>query len=107
MSHRAPQSSFVSAFQNHRRDADPGYFDSSQHSPRGGSDRQGYNANSAGVGWPYAFQLLLKAASLGGLIESRVEQHEAAVTQGKNTGNEESVPEPAQESRVRAPLESC
>jgi hypothetical protein len=96
VSHRVPQRSFVSAFQNHRRDTDPGYFDSSQHSPSGGSDRQTSNATSASVCWSPIFQLLLKSAGLSDLIEVRVEHHKTTVTQGKYTGSEESVPEPPQ-----------
>jgi hypothetical protein len=46
--------------------------------------------------------LLLKAAGLSGLIEFRVEHHEAAVPQGKNGDSKESGPQPPQESRMRA-----
>ena len=66
--------------------------------PPGPSDRQIANAAGTGDSRPNIAQLLLKPAGLMGLVEFRVEQYKAAVTQGENADDQESVPAPSQES---------
>jgi hypothetical protein len=94
---RSPQRPRVCAFHNHCRKSDPCDFDFSQ-----SHSRNWYHGWVDGLpgttdGWLRLLQFLAEAKVLIGLINIRVEQYEAAVTQSQKTHNQQRVSAPSQQ----------